>query len=115
MQLSKSKLRPSRSGWEIQYRLWFALGQLLNNQRPLQVGRGFGAVMFHASLPVTAQEVEAKAVRFFVVEIEEFELEACPLLGIDVAFEDGILDALSEIEAGAGDFGKPAFADFVDR
>lgn len=55
--------------------------------------------MFNATVPVIAKEVEPHGVLLTIHKIEDFASEGDELRLIDFAFEDGVLDALSIVEA----------------
>lgn len=74
-----------------------------------EVEGGFGAMVFDATLPVGAEEVEAKGVGGGVDFGEEFGAKCGPLSGIYFAFEKGELDALAVVGAVFGNVAK-AFA-----
>ena len=57
--------------------------------------------MLHPPSPVCTQTVEAKAVDSRVDLRDQPGPQSHPLRRLDLAFEDGVLDTLSEIEAGA--------------
>lgn len=64
--------------------------------------------MFDAAMVVGAEVVIAKAVCFGVANFFECSFEGGPLCRVDIAFEDGILDADSVVEALACDVAQAA-------
>ncbi len=81
-------------------------GPRLDNERGFGVDAGFGTVVFDAVFPVVAEVIEAEAVGFEVGDLEEVVFKEDPLVVGEVAFEDGVLDALAVVEAGSGDLAK---------
>ena len=75
-----------------------------------EVEGGFGAVVLDAAFPVGAEKVEAEGVGGGVDLGEEFGAEGGPLGGVDLAFEDGELDALAVVGAVFGDVAESAAA-----
>ena len=78
-------------------------GCALGEERPLEVEGGIDAVMLGAAFPVAPQKVEAQAVFIGMIHAEELDAQSCPLLGVEEALEDGVLDALAVVLAGLGD------------
>jgi hypothetical protein len=66
------------------------------------VGR-FGPDVFNASLPVLAEEIEAKAISCGFNFVDELLSQSDPLGGIDQALKDGVLHSLATVEADFGD------------
>ena len=85
-------------------------GRESENERAFNIISLFGAVMFDFVLPIGAEMIEAEAVGFGIDDVDEPVFEVDELGGIDLALEDGILDALAEVEAG---FGGPSEAVFA--
>jgi len=78
------------------------------DQGLLEVRGGLGADVLDAVAPATAEVVVAEAVLARVDLVLQAELQAGPLLRVDVALEDGALDALAEVEACLGDAAEAA-------
>ena len=74
----------------------------LDDQGAFEVDGGLGADVFDPAFPVLAEEIVAETVMGRVDERFEAMFELGPLGGVDLAFEDGVLDALAEVEAGLG-------------
>src|SRR6266542_3547542 len=64
--------------------------------------------MLNPSSPVRPKEIESQAVPFRVDLAQEARSQRCPLGRIDLALEDGVLDALTKISAGVGHSAQPA-------
>ena len=60
------------------------------------------AVVLDFVMPVAAEVIETKAVSLGVDDAEQTGFQGDKLRGIDFTLEDGVLDALAEIEAGLG-------------
>jgi hypothetical protein len=116
-ELKVRRLRASRTSREGFVRFGFARGVgsgsrggagggISHDEGAVHIVSGFGSVVFDAFFPVFAEEVEAEGIGFGVDDVEEAGFEVGELGGIELAFEDGVLDALSEIEAGFGDLAE---------
>jgi len=66
--------------------------------------------MIDSASPVIAQVIEAETVFVWIDNGEEILFEEHELGGGYFAFEDGILHALSVVEAGFGDLAESFFA-----
>ena len=75
-----------------------------------EVEGGLCAVVFDATSPVGAKEVEAEGVGGGVDRGEEAGAEGGPLGGVELAFEEGELDALAVVGAVFGDVAEAAAA-----
>lgn len=71
----------------------------LDHERPSRVERRFGPVVFHALIPLFAQDIDAQAVGLRIDNVEKPGANADKLARIDQAFENRILDALTMIKA----------------
>jgi hypothetical protein len=71
-------------------------------------------MVFDAATPIGAQEVETEAVFGRFILFKQPMAELGPLAGIDLAFEDAVLDALAKIEADFGDAAEAALAGVGD-
>ena len=83
-----------------------------NNHRSVHVEGGFGAVVFDATIPFVAEEVESDGVGFKIHDVEDFGAELNEAGGVDFAFEHGVLNALAVVEAGFGGTAEAAFTAF---
>ena len=75
---------------------------MLDDQGAVEIEGRLGSDVLDTAFPVFAQEIVAEAVVGGIDERLEAVLELGPLSGVDLAFEDGVLDALAEVEAGLG-------------
>ena len=74
-----------------------------DDERTIEIGRGFGAVMLDAAFPVGPQHVEPQAVLADVELGQKPGAQACPLCRIDLAFEHRELHTLAKILTGPSD------------
>ena len=73
------------------------------DQRSLVSPAGFYAMMLDAPVPVVTQKIKTQAVMIRLVGIKQLFPEIDPLRRIDPALEDGVLYALTVVEAYLGD------------
>lgn len=90
-------LRQSRTYGAAHARLRFAS----DDQRAIRIIAGFRAMVFDAVLPMRAEMVKAEAIVLGIDEGEKPVAASGPLSRIDFELEDGELDTLAVIEAGA--------------
>lgn len=83
-----------------------------NDHGSIHVERGFGAVVFHTPVPFSAEKIEPDGVGVEIDNIEDFSTELNKARGIHLAFENGVLDALAEIQAGLGSAAESALSAF---
>ena len=89
-------------------------GSRLKNQGVVfEVGDGFGPVVLDPVFPVVSHKIKSEAVDLLFHDAEQSVLKDHPLRGVECAFEDGILDALSVTFAGFGDSAEPPLSAFV--
>ena len=91
-------------------RLGFA-GPGSEDERTIHVETGLGTDMFDATAPFATQHVEAQRVACRINDADKPGTQGRPLRGIEIAFEDGVLNALAPILAGPRD-GSQAPATF---
>lgn len=72
----------------------------LDNQRSVQVNRRLGAEVLNLALPIRAKVIVSQAVDCRIDDLFQPRLEAHPLCGLDLNFEDRELDALAAIPTG---------------
>lgn len=72
------------------------------------------AVVLNLVLPIFSKMVDSNAVGFSVDNGKEFSPKLYELSVIHFAFEDGVLNALSVVEAGLGDVAQSFLTGFGD-
>jgi hypothetical protein len=79
----------------------------LYDQRTTQIGNRLGAYMLHAASPVGAEMIVAQAVEIRIYDGFQPSLQHRPLRGIDLDFEDGELNTLTEVATRLGNTPEP--------
>ena len=59
-------------------------------------------MVLHSTSPTTPEHIEPQTVFRGIDEVEEIEAEPRPLLPSDLTLEDGVLDALPEVQTFPG-------------
>ena len=68
----------------------------------MEVDGGIHAMVLHSTSPTTPEHIEPQTVFRGIDEVEEIEAEPRPLLPSDLTLEDGVLDALPEVQTFPG-------------
>jgi hypothetical protein len=82
----------------------------LEEQGPFEVERWLRTDVFNATLAVSAQTVEPKAVGCRIDFSDQPRAQGSPRRRIDFAFEHRILNPLTEVETGSRHASQPALA-----
>jgi len=104
--LGGSGLRVQVGGWGLKGVLVWRPGLGLDEVAYGFFGADHGSGGFGFPGGAGVNFVGDEAVVVFVNDFEEAEPELVEGVGVEMAFEDGVLDAHAEIFAGAGDFGE---------
>ena len=89
--------------------------QDLYDKRAVNVIAIFRAVMLDFVMPVAAEVIETEAIGFQIDDAEQARLECDELCGIDFAFKNRGLDALSVVETGFSGAPQAGFTRWRDR
>lgn len=91
---------------------WGFAPEMLQHQRPVEVGGAEGAVFAYFGAAAVGEAVEAEIIFGQFDFGEEFPFEGFELHQVDLAFEDGFLDALADAFADLGDAAQASAAGF---
>lgn len=83
---------------------------ILHDKRFIWIDTRLRADVFDATLPVLSEHVEPEAVCVAIDYAEKVSFELLESRRVDDAFEDGVLDALTELAALLRNFAEPPSA-----